>query len=131
MVHRRGMVAWPIPRDRGRHAGGMKLHGGPAGVTAPRLRHRWVADTPFRMAGGRVEVIGRTIVRSCPVFRGQSCDLTFICLANPLFFNWNCVCIHCNAKSLFDKRKPIDRGLVRTYSGAKWQKVGQSGLDLD
>ena len=109
----------------------MKLLAAPGCAMASWVRRAWVAETLFSVPGGHFEVIRRTIVRSCPVLRGQSCDSTFIYLANSLFFNWNCVCIHCNAKSLFDNRKPVDRGFVGTYSGAEWQKVGQSGLDFD
>jgi hypothetical protein len=131
MVHRRRPVAPPMPGYRRRHAGGMKLHAGWDCTPVSRLCHSQVGDMPFRAVAVPLRPTNRTIVRSCADFRGQCCDSTFICLANSLFFNWNCFCAHHNAKSLFDKRKPVDRGLERTYSGAKWQKVGQSGLDFD
>jgi hypothetical protein len=108
----------------------MKLLATPDCATARRVRRAWLAETPFSVPGGHLEVIRRTIVRSIAVLRGQSCDSTFIYLPNSLFFNWNCLCAHCNAKSLFDNRKPVDRGFGGTYSGAEWQKVGQSGLDF-
>jgi hypothetical protein len=108
----------------------MKLFAAPDCATAPGVRRASVAETLFSVAEAYFEVIRRTIVRLCAVLRGQSCDSTFIFLANSLFFNRNCVCIHCNAKSLFDNRKPVDRGFGGTYSGAEWQKVGQSGLDF-
>jgi hypothetical protein len=109
----------------------MKLRAAPgcAGTSPPR--RPWVTDVPFCVAKDVLQGARRTIVRFHLVFRGRSSHLTFALLPNSLFFNWNYVCIHRNAKSLFDKWKPVDRGLERTYSGAKWQKVGQSGLDFD
>jgi hypothetical protein len=109
----------------------MKLLAAPDCAMAPRVRRAWVAETRFSVAGGHFEAIRRTIVRPRAVLRGQCCDSTFIYLANSLFFNRNCICTHCNAKSLFDNRKPVDRGFGGTYSGVEWQKVGQSGLDFD
>jgi hypothetical protein len=47
----------------------MKLLAAPDCAAARRVCRAWVAETPFSVAKGRVEMTGRTIVRSCPVFR--------------------------------------------------------------
>ena len=95
----------------GGHAGGMKLRAMQERAAVIRLRHLQVAETRFYAIFGHLKAARRTIVRCRAVGRAQSSKFTFIYPANSLFFNWNCLCVHLNAKPLFDKRKPVDRGV--------------------
>jgi hypothetical protein len=90
------------------------------------IRDPTVVDT-MKFALGRLH---RTIVRRTVTVREQSSHSTFNLKANPLFFNRNSVCLNREAKLLFDIRKWVDRRGGGTYSGVKWQKVGESGSDF-
>jgi hypothetical protein len=59
-----------------------------------------------------------------------SSDFTFDYTAKPLFISVFLLSQNPGAKSLFDKRKWVDGGWERTYSGARWKKVGQSGRNF-
>lgn len=96
-------------------------------IPMPALIHDPTVVDTLDFAPGR---LCRTIVRQAVVVREHSSDSTFNLKANPFFFNRNSVCLDRGAKLLFDIRKWVDRRGGGTYSGAKWQKVGESGSDF-